>query len=58
MTDPAGRFAALAPYLGVQVPGGCDYCNAYQVVTLIEPMHAEIMVAHDNDCPFLLGRTT
>lgn len=40
------------------IPGGCDQCDAYQVLTP-DPVHDGIyhlQVTHDDGCPFLRAR--
>lgn len=45
-----GELGALD---GKQIPGGCDYCDAYQTVTPVVSGVWNITVHHDDDCPFL-----
>jgi hypothetical protein len=43
----------LGPLEGSRIPGGCDYCDAYQTV---EPAAAGVWmcnVHHDDWCPWL-----
>lgn len=47
--------AMLAPLDGARIPGGCDACDAYQVITA-NAYGADfhyIAVYHDEDCPVL-----
>jgi hypothetical protein len=49
--------AAIGAMDGLRVAGGCDWCDAYQVVAANEHglnIHA-IHIVHDNWCPFYLG---
>ncbi len=43
----------LGPLDGAKIRGGCDHCDAYQVVRPIEAGWWDIGVYHDDDCPFL-----
>lgn len=43
----------LGPLDGKRVPGGCEYCDAYQEVAAVEAGAWSITVRHDDDCPFL-----
>jgi hypothetical protein len=43
----------LGPLDGRKIAGGCDHCDAYQTVTLIEAGVFAMTVHHDDDCPFL-----
>ena len=43
----------LGPLEGARVPGGCDYCDACQVVEPVSAGVWSIGVHHDDDCPFL-----
>jgi hypothetical protein len=51
----SAMFAALD---GAQIPGGCDHCDAYQVVGAMQghPDVHIISVYHDDDCPGLAAR--
>ena len=44
---------ALGSLDGEQIPGGCEYCNAFQVVKPIKNGIWDIEVFHDKDCPTL-----
>ena len=46
----------LAPLDGARVLGGCDYCNAYQVIRPLEAGMWDCTVHHDDDCPWYLAR--
>jgi hypothetical protein len=51
--------ALIAPLDGARIPGGCDHCDAYQVVTASVQGHRNvhmITVCHDDDCPWLAVR--
>jgi hypothetical protein len=56
----AAISAALAALDGLRVPGGCDSCDAYQVLEAHaygqRDVHV-IHVCHDKDCPELARRT-
>jgi hypothetical protein len=43
----------LAPLEGLQIPGGCDTCDAYQTVEPVQAGMWVINVHHDDWCPFL-----
>jgi len=48
-----------APYpwvIGVDVPGGCNFCDAIQSVTAIEEGISRIQVRHDDWCPIMATR--
>ena len=47
------NFSALLDQF--QIPGGCDECDAYQIVPEQEPSSniCHIVVHHDDDCPRL-----
>ena len=51
--------ALIARLDGARLPGGCDRCDAYQVVSAyaIGPVH-EIDVYHDASCPDLAAFAT
>lgn len=38
--------------LGLQFPGGCDDCNAYQVMERLQPGIVAMITYHDDTCPF------
>jgi hypothetical protein len=46
----------VAPFVGKQIPGGCDYCDAYQTIEPIpgfEDTGAWInQIHHDDWCPW------
>jgi len=52
MSEIAEDLAAL---IGQRIPGGCDDCDAYQVMRR-EGAVFVITVAHDNTCPWLRAR--
>jgi len=41
-------FAAVADQ---KIPGGCDRCDAYQVVTVLGEGVPSLVVHHTTDCP-------
>ena len=45
-------FSAL---VGREIPGGCDRCDALQVMAVDEDVPGvwHLQVQHDDDCPFL-----
>jgi hypothetical protein len=45
----------FAPLVGLQIPGGCDDCNAYQTVEKVDVMWL-IRVHHDRTCPWYAAR--
>lgn len=47
--------ARLAAMDGARIPGGCDSCDAYQVVNAAQghPNVHVLSVYHDDDCPRL-----
>jgi hypothetical protein len=54
--NPATAYIAALD--GARIPGGCDHCDAYQVVRAHAygaDLHT-ISVYHDNDCPWLAAR--
>ena len=44
--------AMLDAAIPLQVPGGCDHCDAYQRIQL-ETWSVSIVTHHDDWCPFL-----
>lgn len=38
---------------GARIPGGCDWCNAYQTVTPLTAGAWSLTVHHDDWCPWL-----
>ena len=38
------------------MPGGCDLCDAFQVLEITSPGVWEMHVTHDDWCPFLRSR--
>jgi hypothetical protein len=56
MTRPTHPVTELlAPIDGQRIPGGCDHCNAYQVLTLHKwgPNAHAMTTHHDGWCPWL-----
>lgn len=45
----------LADLAGIRIPGGCDDCNAYQVMVEHAPNVLVVRVFHDDTCPFFSG---
>lgn len=43
----------LGPVDGRRIPGGCDQCDAYQTVTVVEAGLFVMTVHHDDNCSFL-----
>jgi len=46
----------LGPLQGAKLPGGCEWCDAYQTVEPIRAGVWKITVHHDSDCQWLLAR--
>jgi hypothetical protein len=38
---------------GDRIPGGCDQCDAYQVLEQLSPGVHALNIHHDDDCPIL-----
>lgn len=56
----AAILRQLGPLDGQEIPGGCDHCDAYQKIELVERGLWMLNVYHDDACPFLAqyeGRT-
>lgn len=51
MSEPLAEI--LQEHKDVRVPGGCDQCDAYQVLEQAAPRVWMLNVHHDADCPFL-----
>lgn len=49
----ASAQALFGPLDGARIPGGCESCDAYQVVRPAVAGVWHIDVRHDDDCPFL-----
>lgn len=45
-------IAILDEVLGLRIPGGCEHCEAYQVVRKVEGIYL-MTVYHDDWCPNL-----
>lgn len=59
MTGPRFRTAsALEPMVGRRLPGGCDDCTAYQVLSRCADDLYVLTVHHDDTCPHLNGATS
>jgi len=43
----------LSPLEGERIPGGCDRCDAFQIVEPIDGGVWTLTVYHDDNCPFL-----
>jgi hypothetical protein len=54
--DPA-TVSALDAMTGRRLPGGCDDCAAYQVMSRCADGLYVLTVHHDPTCPHLDGRT-
>lgn len=52
--DPLDTLAALE---GLEVPGGCEDCSAFQTVRMTADRVAVVTVHHDESCPWLNGVT-
>jgi hypothetical protein len=67
-SNPASDY--IASFIGQQIPGGCDHCDAYQTVQTARDQWASLLdddtpdgyldgcfiatVYHDDDCPWWL----
>lgn len=51
---PESSLAAMA---GRRLPGGCDDCDAYQVLSRCADDLFVLVVHHDPTCPHLIGVT-
>lgn len=49
--------SALDPMVGRKLPGGCDDCAAYQVMSRCADGLYVLAVHHDDTCPYLNGAT-
>ena len=49
------RTSVLEPMVGRKLPGGCDDCNAYQVMSRCADGLYVLTVHHDETCPYLNG---
>jgi hypothetical protein len=54
MSDLTNLFGPLD---GAEIPGGCDYCDAFQTVEAVQAGVWGITVHHDNWCPILKKAT-
>lgn len=45
------------PAVGPRIPGGCDDCDAYQVLGEERPNVWLMRIHHDASCPWLQGVT-
>jgi hypothetical protein len=51
---PSGLLSGyLGPLEGARIPGGCEYCDAYQTVEPIQSGAWIINVHHDDWCPWV-----
>lgn len=57
MTSRPPLGSKLDAMTGHQMPGGCDDCDAYQVMTKQADGVYVLAVHHDTTCPYLQGRT-
>lgn len=58
-TRPQNPISAqIAAMDGARIPGGCDHCDAYQVIDAQQghPDVHMLRVFHDDDCPWLAAR--
>lgn len=57
MTNPASEL--IRSMDGARVPGGCEHCDAYQVVVADRygPNMHSIEIRHDDDCAWLAARS-
>jgi hypothetical protein len=55
-TNPASML--IRRHDGARIPGGCDHCNAYQVVhaDYWAPNVHSIAIHHDDWCPWFTAR--
>lgn len=42
---------AFDRFIGLEIPGGCEECGAYQIIAKVEPGIWSIVIHHDKDCP-------
>ena len=42
----------LGPLDGARIAGGCDHCDAYQTVGVVEAGIWTLTVHHDESCPW------
>lgn len=54
VSNPLEYFNALD---GLQLPGGCGDCDAYQTLDATTPPLYVVTVHHDDDCPTLARHT-
>lgn len=50
MSDLVNVFG---PMDGAEIHGGCEQCDAYQMVRVVDRAVFSVDVFHDNDCPVL-----
>jgi hypothetical protein len=55
--DPFARMFPSVAATGVplDVPGGCDHCDAFQRVRIEARLMWSITVMHDDDCPWFIA---
>lgn len=41
----------IGPHDGARFPGGCESCNAYQTLKLVDRLEVRITTHHDKTCP-------
>jgi len=51
MPDSAAN--AVRKLIGQKIDGGCEHCDAHQTVDELRPHFFNIVVHHEDDCPFL-----
>lgn len=54
--NPSTTKQALDQLCDQKLPGGCDDCNAYQRMKLVDGIY-RVSVYHDDGCPYLNGVT-
>ena len=47
--------SSLDSMTGHRMPGGCDDCDAYQTMTSKADGLYELLIHHDDTCPFYRG---
>ena len=51
------RHSVLDAVTGRRLPGGCDDCDAFQVLTQQAAGVYELAIHHDDGCPYYRGVT-
>jgi hypothetical protein len=52
---PTFSDAVLAEFGHRRIPGGCEDCDAYQIVSRVAEGIFSLNIHHDDSCPFLLA---